>query len=87
MTTDTTTPTVRERIAARIAESGRPVSAIARAAGVAQQTLDGLLTRIGPRERPSAEVVTRVCRELGMSPAAIGRMLDECYPKAENNSE
>lgn len=73
--------TLRDKLADLIRASGRTQSDLAVASGVPQPTISSLVTGARGQE-PRAELVTRLCRGLGLSASAVGLLLYECYPAA-----
>ena len=70
---------IRQRIASLIGQSGRTQRDVADAAGVSPQRLSAIMT--GDRADLRADTVTRLARALGLSAAALGKLLYECVPQ------
>lgn len=70
---------IRRRIAALIAQDSRSQVELARASGVSQAVISGVVT--GARADLRAEVVARLGRALGLSPTALGRLLFDSFPE------
>lgn len=70
---------IRRRVAELIDSDERSQAKLAADSGVSQKTLSGIVT--GYRADLRAEVVARVARACGLSPADLGRLLYECFPE------
>jgi len=78
--------TLRDRLAAMIAERGGTQKQLATDAGVSQQIISGILT--GHRGFDlRAEGVARLARGLGLSATALGRLLYESFPAVTDTPE
>lgn len=77
--------TLRDHLLPLIESDTRSQTALARDAGIPQPTISAFVT--GERgAEPRAEFVARLGRALGLSPAALGRLLLDSYP-AEKKGE
>lgn len=77
--------TIRDKLLPLIQADGRNVTALARDAGIPQPTLHAFVSGERGKE-PRAEFVTALGRALGLTPAALGRLLLDSYP-AEKKPE
>lgn len=72
------------RLAELIRASGRSQTEFARMAGVSDQYVSDLVTGARGGRMP-AETVVGICRALGLSATAAGRLLYELHPEKSSN--
>jgi len=76
---------IRDRLLELIRADGRSGNQLATDSGIPQATVAAFVSGARGQE-PRAEFVSRLGRALGLSPAALGRLLYDAYPAAEKKS-